>query len=259
MDNSISFKGAFLVKRPTSEYKNAIQSVLGKKNQIFDNINNEGDVLYVVRKDADRNVAKFISENKDTKFTYFPYLSTKSGFDVNKPEGAIQILNDYKGLIISTVDRLLSKVRTPLKTFKSNIRNIQARNLKLMQQVTTLDFSDKAFRKIVDTNTGVCIIKTPVTDAVTGKKFEHTLLTITPPGKYGVCYAEYTPVSKKDNVRRIAIKNGEKIFEYLAPASDKRTTSISIKNTVEDQFDMNVADAKKFYKQQLAKKSAQSK
>ena len=257
MDNSISFKGAFLIKQPTYAFREAIKPVLGKKKQIIENINKNGDVLYVVRDTADRDVANFLLETPNAKFSYFADLSTKSGFDTEKPADALQKLKEYKGLIISTKNRLLAKIRRPVNVFKSNIRVVQERNLKAMQKITSLDFSDKAFKKNVDVQTGVCTIKTYKRDYRNGKNREHTLLTITPPGKYGICYAQYIPVSEEQVTRRVALKNGEKIFEYPTSESSKYIDLFANKNkpSVKDDFMQNANDAKEFYKMQLAKRN----
>ena len=256
MDNSISFKGAFLIKHPTPEYKNAIKSALGKKKHIFENLNNKGDVLYVVRNSADKDVANFICENPDTKFSYFPGLSTKSGFDTNKSSDAMQKLKDYKGLVISNINKLMARIKKTFSLTKSNIWITQNKNLKLMQKETLLNFNDKDFKRHVDAQTGVCTVKALKKDNNTGKISEHKILTITPPGKYGVCYAKYTPLSSKEAPRRIAIKNGEKIFEYIS--SDSEAIADKNKNSVDELFNTNVKDAKEYYKNQMAKRKSQN-
>ena len=68
MDNSINFKGAFLVKQPTQILKNNILPALGRKKQIIENVSENGDVLYVIRNSHDRDVAKVLYNTKNAKF-----------------------------------------------------------------------------------------------------------------------------------------------------------------------------------------------
>ena len=123
MNNSINFKGAFLLHHPSTTVKKNILPALGKHRQVFNNFTPEGDVLYITRKGADKNVAEFLTNLIETqktkkkaaqKFKYYPELSTKSGFDDGEPEEAKRILNEYKDTIITTISELS-------KVFKLNL------------------------------------------------------------------------------------------------------------------------------------------
>ena len=264
MDNNINFKGAFLIKQPTAELEKGIMSAIGKKAikkdqvKIFRDLTGEGDTLFVNKKCRDPFVAQVLLSTPKVKFKYYPSLDTESGFDTKKPADAINILKSAVNTVIDTKNKLLETIRKPQKALINSIRVTQEKNLKLMQKETFIDFNDKKYKKNIDVQTGMCTIKTYVKDIVTGKPQKHTLLTITPPGKFGVCYAKYKPVSTEEPTRRIAIKNGEKIFEYLTSTSDKYIDMISDENTdsVEKLFNTNVKNAKEFYKKQLAKKKS---
>lgn len=260
MDNSINFKGAFLVKRPTPKLKDSIISVIkNKPQQVFDNITGKGDMLFVVRNSLDKDIAQVLRMTPNVKFKYYPTLSTKSGFDTQKPEEAKNILRAAANTAITTKNKLIEAVRKPLNLAKTSIRITQEKNLKLMQKETFLDFSDSKYQKNIDVQTGVCTIKTYTKDIITGNKKKHTLLTITPPGKFGICYAKYVPVSLEEPTRRIAIKNGTKVLEYVTSDSERYMDYLSgeYKNqqSIDKRFEQYVKEAKDYYKTQKEKKS----
>ena len=55
MDNSINFRGAFLVRKASPELKEAIAPILGTKgkNKVIDNVMKEGDSLFISHKSQD--------------------------------------------------------------------------------------------------------------------------------------------------------------------------------------------------------------
>jgi len=241
MDNSINFRGAFLVKQPTPKLKQGIKSVIkDKPQQIFKNFAGKGDELYVVENSIDKEVAEFLRTISNIKFKYYPTLNTKSGLNVRKPEEAVNILR---------------------------AADVQEKNLELMCEETKVDFKDPKFKKNIDVKTGVCTVKTNYIDHKTGKRREHTLLTITPPGKFGTCYAKYEPVPSEemtvqnDTTRRIAIKNGTKVLEYVTSDSERYMDYLSGENNnqkaVDKRFNQYVKEAKDYYKSQQAKKSGE--
>lgn len=248
MDNSINFKGAFLIKQPTPALKDKLAPALkNMKKQILQNVKKEGDVLLVVRNNFDKELGDIILETKNVKFKYYPNLNTKSGFDPKKPEEALQLLRSASKKAIDTKEKLEQFFRTILKK-PVDIVKLQANNLETVQKETYIDLTENCYRTNIDYKSGICSVYTMVKDPKTGKSSRHTLINITPPDKYGISYARYTPVSEYRNsrrvaedksMRRLAIKNGEVIFEYNQPASES--------------FIKNEAEAKKHYVELMEK------
>jgi len=274
MDNSINFKGAFLIKRPTPALRSEVESVIKKTKetglgaeidsnlkkgvQIFNNFSNSEDVLYVVRNKYDRSIAQVLLRTPNVSFKYYPSLSTKSGFDTEKPKEAKNIIQAAE-TEITTKTKLLEAIRKPVNVSKTTLKIVHDKNLKLIQKEVFLDLNDKKYKKNIDFQTGICTVKTYTRNIINGTKKEHTLLSITPPGKFGVCYAKYTPVSLEEPTRRIAIKNGIKILEYVTSDSDRYMDFLSgekgNQKSIYKLFDHYVKEAKEYYKNQLAKKS----
>lgn len=223
MDNSINFKGSFLVKGISPELKETIRPILGTKdkNKIIDNVLNQGNTLFVAYENLDQNIAKVLLHTPNVKFKYFPNITPKSGFVNFDANEAKCLLKEHLNTAISTKGKLLKAIRKPFAVKKLNIQYVQGRNLKCTQKVFFLDLNDKDYLKDLNLQTGEYIVRTRklYKDRKTGTLKPHTLLQITPPGKYGISYATYIPISEQENTRRIAIKNGEKIFEYTGPYS----------------------------------------
>lgn len=254
MDNSINFKGTFLIHRPSSEVKQALLPALGKKKHIFNNFINPNDTLYVVRNSADKNIAEVIKKLSDVQFEYYPNLSTKSGFETKNLKKAIQIIQNYKGEIISSTDNLLAKIKKPVKFSKTYIKKIHDKNIKAIEKITSVKFNDNELIKGVDTQSGVFTIKAPVKDSY-GNPEKRTILRVSPPGRFGICYAEYIPLSAEEDARRIAINRyGKKIFEYISTPSDAAADTVSKEKNVPSVFENNFQAAKKYYKEQMNKK-----
>ena len=223
MDNSINFKGAFLIKQPTNALiKNELLPILGKRKQIINNINDKNDVLYVVKNRFDKGIADVLVKTEGAEFKYYPKLNLKSGFDDQQPEAARNILKTYTKKIIDTIDEL-GKYFIPKPKKPFDIIKIQANNLKTIEEKTLMDITGSRYRTNIDHQSGVCSVYTLIKKTSdSSKTVRHTLITITPPGKYGISYARVIPTyneSNKDVMRRYAIKNGEIIFEYTEPGS----------------------------------------
>ena len=250
MDNTINFKGAFIVKKPTPalrEFLTPKNMSLGKKPLIFENFAGKDDILYVVNDAVDKRIATTLIQIPDICFKYYPKLNLQSGFKKNEPSLALEILSKAKDSIITTKAKLMEAVRAKSSKFlNANIRRIHAKNLKLIEEEKLIiglndKLKDKELRKDIDVQTGVCRIFTQVWNPEKRKYSRYTLLEITPPGEKGYCYARYTPpLSENEKTRRIAIRNGKKIFEYTEPASAV--------------FRENESNAKKYYQQQLQNK-----
>ena len=240
MDNSINFKGSFLIKQATPEVIKTISPILGRKdkNKIIQNVMNQGDILFVSNKSHDKEIAEAVLSIPNIIFKYFPNITPKSGFVNFDPKEAREILKQNSKTAISTKGGLLSTIRKPLAVKKHYIKVAQEKNLKCAQKAFFFDLNDKEYIKNIDVQNGVCTVYKLIKDSITHKLKKHLLLEITPPGQYGICYATYTPVEIQYNTRRIAIKNGEKIFEYDGPS---------------ETFNKNAALAKHHYLEQMIK------
>ena len=206
MDNSVSFKGAFLLKQPTPKLQKEILSVLGCHRQIFNNFTPEGDVLYVTRKGCDKNVAEFLTRHK-TGFEYYSTLSTKSGFDVDFPDEAKNILSSCGTKPITKRGQLVEffKLRQYIPAFSTKHKN------------NTVELSLKALgfnseNSIISKKNGYSDIK--------GKNGQ-LLARISEPGQYGISFAFVFVEPKEQKIvyespLRYAVRGGEKIFQYTS-------------------------------------------
>jgi len=204
MDNSINFKGAFLLTKPTTTVKHDILSKLGKHRQIFNDFTPEGDVLYITRKGADKRVAEFLSHHR-TKFKYYPELSTKSGFDDEKPEEAKKILAAYNSKIVTTIaelkDMFKVKPKNELPAYVSKGENTLEKTLKALD---------------IDIDSHIIKRKDGYNEIYT--KDKNLVASISEPGKYGFRYARIEPKNPKDpndEVKRYAIRDGKIQFTYV--------------------------------------------
>ena len=223
MDNSINFKGAFYIKRPTVELTNNLHKVLSNENgkykrgiQIIKNMSNTGDVLYVVRDSFDKNISNVLLNTKNAKFRFYPGVNTKFGFDDQQPVEAKNILQKAAKKIIDKKYELENYFKPKIKK-PVDIVKIQARNLKIIQDKTFIDVSGSEYKTNIDHQTGVCSVYTMIENPKTKKKdLRHKLVSITPPDKFGISYARINPIrsSNNDGMRRLAIQSNDVIFEY---------------------------------------------
>ena len=94
MNNTVNFKGAFIIKNAKPEIKNEILNTVGKNKQIFENYSPR-QVLYIVQDKMDKSILEIIKKNKLDCFEYHPNLNNKSGFDTqNVDEARIKIKNN---------------------------------------------------------------------------------------------------------------------------------------------------------------------
>jgi len=200
MDNSINFKGAFWLHQPTEAVKKSILPTLGKHRQIFNNFTPEGDVLYITRKGADKNVAEFLTHHR-TKFKYYSELSTKSGFDDEMPKEAMKILANYTDKIITTASELK-------KMFKF-VRNQVV--FSTNKKDNTIEKSLKALN--LDENEYIIERKNGFNEIYT--KDKELIASISEPGQYGFRYARVERKTSGDEVKRYAIRDGKIQFTYI--------------------------------------------
>lgn len=216
MDNSINFKGAFWLHQPSARVKNNILPTLGKHRQIFNNFTPEGDVLYITRNGADKNVAEFLTNLIETqktkkkatlKFKYYPELSTKSGFDDKMPNEAKKIIANYKDKIVNTAAEL-----NKIFKFKNPFINISAskKENSIEKSLKALDIDASEY--VIKRRNGFNEIYT---------KDKELVASISEPGKYGFRYARVEPKTSGDEVKRYAIKDGKIQFTYTNNPDDK--------------------------------------
>lgn len=197
MDNSINFKGAFWLKQPTNKINSIMTNIKDKK--VINNILQEGDVLYITSKDADKKVADFLENNK-TKFKYFKIDLTE------KP------VNEIKKFLIETQTNVITTV-SELKDYLNNT---------LEKCMKTLDLNAKDYDiKYLD----------GWSEIYTKDREKKLVAIISDPGQNGFRYARLEPKNTKDNVKRYAIKSGEK-FSYINNPDEptENATSDFLKN-----------------------------
>ena len=199
MDTTINFKGAFLIEQPSKAVKKAIMPKLGSQPKIFENFNNNGDILYVTGKSADKAVAQVLMRYKKTKFKYYPELDTKSGFSTKMHNGAMSILNSYKSKIITNISELkkLFKIQRVSSGFSTKKRD---NTLEKSLEALNLNINDCKIKRLDGFN-----------EIYT--KDDELLALISEPGQYGWRYARLQPQTPNGEIKRYAIRGNQK-FSY---------------------------------------------
>ena len=201
MNNSINFKGAFWLYQPSATVKTKILPSLGKHRQIFNDFSTKGDMLYITRKNADKNVAEFLTHHR-TKFAYYPELSTKSGFDYEDKEKAARIIENYQSKIITSIKEI--------KEFFKLDKSIKL-GFSTNKKDNTLEKSLRALA--LNPNDYVIKRKNGFNEIYTKDKL--LVASISEPGQYGFRYARVEPQTHGDDVKRYAIRDGQIQFTYL--------------------------------------------
>ena len=98
MDNSVNFKGTFLVKPTSVRAKVALIERAGERCKILEHLSRKGD-LFVVKHENDKEMAKYIYAN-NMPFEYYPTLSIRSGFSSRQYGEARKILLDHSAEVI---------------------------------------------------------------------------------------------------------------------------------------------------------------
>jgi len=206
MNNSINFKGAFLLKQPKTAIKKAIlnESIAGKHKQVFENFTPEGDMLLVTRKGKDNDVADFLTHHR-TKYEVYTDLSTKSGFDNVLYDKAKEILKSTNSKILTTRNELIDFFK--LKNFKSPYSKKRKDN-PIENSLKALGFSDKD--QVLTSKNGYFEVN---------DKEGNLLARISGPGQYGISFAfvkRKDPITNKliNELDRYALRGGEIIFKY---------------------------------------------
>lgn len=200
MENNINFKGAIILKQPTkNNIEKKMLKVIGSHNQILNNFTPEGDILYITRKGADKNVAELLSHHR-TKYEFYTDLSTKSGFDREKPDENKNILASTKEKVLTTKDELINFFK--LKEFKPPFSKKRKDN-PIENSLKALGFDNQ---KVKQRNGYSEVINSD------GK----LLARISGPGQYGISFAFVEPKNMDESPLRYALRGGEIIFQYTS-------------------------------------------
>ena len=111
MENNISFRGTFLLKKPAPQTTEAIRKALGKGTLIYEKIGDKAsDVLIVTRNVNDAIAAEYIGKN-ELAFNYYPFLDTESGFIPNQAQHAINLIERSKAKFLDTAKGMMRAIR----------------------------------------------------------------------------------------------------------------------------------------------------
>ena len=201
MDNTINFKGAFLIKKTSPEVKrNLINSFEKKGKFVYDNFKNTNDLFLVVRDEKDKFVADFINKHNITNFKYFPSLNTSSGFHYNKPEEADKIIKEKKPKYIKTINTLI-------KYFKNLGVDLNESDKKYINEtLKAVNIKPKEHR--IENNAGYYIVK---------DKNNTTVARISPKNKYGINFIHVIPKCTDHSPIRYSVKDGIKLAKFEKP------------------------------------------
>ena len=207
MDNSINFKGAIILRQPSRSIQSRILSKLGTNRLIFNNISPKGDVLYITSKDADKEVAEFLTRNK-ANFEFYTDLSTETGFK-NK------LFNEAKAIIAKSNSRILTTQEELIKFFK-------LKGYKSIFNPKKKDNSIENSLKALDLNNGkqTIIPRNGYSEVINADG--ELLARISGPGQDGISFAFVVQQDKKDAPLRYALKGNKKIFQYTSDFGRKQ-------------------------------------
>lgn len=199
-NNNTNFTGTFILKPVDSGTKDAVKNIVNKGRQIFYNIKDEGDVVIVTRDKFDKKIRDFI-ESSNTKFIYYPEISTMSGLDDEIPSGLIRLLNVKNNCLIRSLN-LLNRFLQNSNTHLSK----QSEYLHEAMNTLRLNVGNSKIR--IDNN-GTFIIR----DNAKNRTIKSTGF------RNGVAYVHIIPDSIAQESKRFLIgKNGKEIIkEYNTP------------------------------------------
>ena len=213
MDNNINFRGGFLIKKPSTEIWNGIQSVLPRKKCVFQEFNAEGDKFFAIKDCHDAQIARYIldtnknagknSKNK-IKFQYYPEINLKTGLDTYFPEEARKTI-DGETQVIKTNKKLenqfFSKKEEEIVPIYKKYR--WKENDHISQTLKALKLKDDECKVTIEN--GITMIYDLKGNAIAAAS---------PNGHKGINFVyEYSRDGK--NSRKLAVdRNGEIIWEY---------------------------------------------
>ena len=109
---NINFSGAFRIKPTETKAIEEIPTLFTQGRQIFSNILEKGDRVFVVRDNYDRRIGKYLKENSIEGVEYYPTINTKSGLDDQEPEGLLALLKEKTHEIKTGIDEILEAIST---------------------------------------------------------------------------------------------------------------------------------------------------
>ena len=110
MENKISFRGTFLLKKPAPNTASAIREALGRGSIIYEKIGDQAkDILVVTRNNKDSIAAEYIKQN-GLDFNYYPLLDTKSGFVPNQAQRAIDLIRRCKAKYTRNIKHMMMTI-----------------------------------------------------------------------------------------------------------------------------------------------------
>lgn len=199
-NNGINFNSGFRLKGLTPELKKLTIDNMPQRRQIFENFENTSDMFVLCRDINDYTVNKFARANH-IELEYYPQISTKSGFDSEKPEALSEKLKELKPVIT-----------------KNQIANIIREKIRLNR---TIKFADKTVENILRT---LCmdlerkhIFMSKGSYVIEDKEFCRKVV-ISPLSKAKVHYVKVIPDSIDQDIERYAFDtNGNIVSTYKTP------------------------------------------
>lgn len=201
IDNSLSFKGAFLInyKNTVPEIRTGFEKAIGnKKRQIFSAFKGDKDtVLYVLKNSKDYDAAEFIKRN-GVKFKYMPTMDTNCRFDEYYPEEAVKYIEEQKPKVISKLTELMDYV-------KANRVHCRAR------KDSQIPFYKKVLDKLFITITGTRTVDNKgITKIIDAEKDGFMLLS--PKKSNGISYMYIKPSNDYDPTQRLMVDENANIL-----------------------------------------------
>lgn len=200
MDNSINFKGAVIVRKPTLIVKKSIVKTIGK-NRHIDNFLRDGDILYITRKSQDKDIADILAHHR-AKFEYYPNLSIKSSSNE-------EIYNEAGESIVKSQEKPLTKRSELINYFKLN-KFSQAFSTKKTDN--PIEYSLRA----LGYNTENQVVRRRNGYSEVRNKDGQLLARISGPGQYGISFAYVEPKNTDESPLRYALRGGSIIFQYTS-------------------------------------------
>ena len=206
-NNSPQFKGSFLInyKKALPEMRNAFENVLGAhKGLIYDNYNGkEHQVMYVVKNSKDFDAANFIIKN-ELNFRYYPDVSTKQQFWIDKPQEVVDYIKKTKAKLIQRHNELGEYVAK----YRENCRQIKDSHLSVVDKILgALHFNKDCGKKAKD-----CRAITTFTENGTGNK-----VFVSPKNKNGTFFVLVNPNNGYDKVCRYAFDEKGNLLKTFEP------------------------------------------
>ena len=206
-NKSQQFGGSFLInyKKAILGMREAFESAVGKpKVQVFDSFNGkENQVMYVMKNSKDYDAATFIQKN-ELNFKYYPEVSTKLQFELDKPQDIVAYIKSTKPKLIQKHHELaefISKCR-------ENCRQVKDSHLSLVDKILGSLHIDKNSGEKIKKSNAVTIF----TDKETGKK-----VFVSPKNHHGTSFVLVNPNNSYEDVSRYAFDDRGNLLRSFEP------------------------------------------